>query len=143
MDEVELRRFRVVAEFEVDAEDAGHARGEVAGICEVATEDADDPPVTFSRVLQVIRVGANPRGKRRAMSGTPTDQASRAAIDDTYRCKAQETYAWYSDDLVIDQDAAVSVSVDGAFVSAWVWIPRAALGDRVVPLADPTTQRRR
>jgi hypothetical protein len=115
MDEVELR-------LEVDAEDAEHARGEVAAIGEVATEDADDPPVAFSGVVQVIRVGANRRGQRGATSAPAIAQA---AIDGTYRRKAQETYAWYSDDLVIDQDAAVSV------------------GDRVVPLADPTTQRRR
>lgn len=58
-EEVKRLRYQVTVVFDVDAENAEEARGAVESLCEFATEDADDPPVAFVRVLEVIRDEAN------------------------------------------------------------------------------------
>jgi hypothetical protein len=58
-EEATPRRYRVTVVFDVDAENAEEARAAVESICEFATEDTDDPPVAFGRVLEVIRDEAN------------------------------------------------------------------------------------
>lgn len=46
-----------------------------------------------------------------------------------YREKAKELHVWYSDgDVNVDECAVVSESDEGAYVAAWVWVPREAIG---------------
>jgi hypothetical protein len=52
-------------------------------------------------------------------------QTGETGAEDAYRRRARERYVGYSDhDVEIDENAAVSMSDDGAFVAAWVWVPR-------------------
>ena len=50
----------------------------------------------------------------------PTFEPTRSEDDEQYRAKATEE--WASDDIEIDAAARVSISDDGAFVAAWVWV---------------------
>ena len=43
-------------------------------------------------------------------------------IDGAYSSKAREI--WVDVDLEIDDDAKVSISDDGAWVAAWVWVDK-------------------
>jgi hypothetical protein len=41
-----------------------------------------------------------------------------------YVAQARERYALSNFDLEIDEDAKVSVAENGAWVAAWVWVPK-------------------
>lgn len=57
-----------------------------------------------------------------------TDHAERANADhDRYRQKAKLSYS--SDEIEIDDNAAVSEGDDGAFVAAWVWVRNTVTDD--------------
>jgi hypothetical protein len=46
-----------------------------------------------------------------------------------YRQAARDRYADSDCDISFDVEAAVSESDEGAYVQAWVWVPRSALGE--------------
>jgi hypothetical protein len=48
-----------------------------------------------------------------------------------------------TDDVEIDDDAAVSISPDGTWVSAWVWIGTEVTAVRTIPDAAADAIRRR
>ena len=57
----------------------------------------------------------------------PTYEPARSERDEQYRAKATEE--WASDDIEIDANARVSISDDGAFVAAWVWVQHPSVND--------------
>lgn len=63
-----------------------------------------------------------------AMNAPPVDE-EQAALEAAYRDAAGDKYAASSNgDIDIEQNAAVSMSEDGAFVQAWVWVSDADAG---------------
>lgn len=68
----------------------------------------------------------------------PKTEASVKRVERLFREKAQEKYAFCSDDdIEIDDDAKVSIAdeseieITGAFVQAWVWVDVEDLQTRV------------
>jgi hypothetical protein len=45
-------------------------------------------------------------------------------LTSAYIARARLSYAFGNSDLEIDLDPKVSVAEDGAWVAAWVWVPR-------------------
>jgi hypothetical protein len=59
------------------------------------------------------------------------DTQTSERLEDAFRLRAREQYARGSDESIeIDEDAAVSMSDDGAFVAAWVCVARKELEAR-------------
>jgi hypothetical protein len=46
------------------------------------------------------------------------------SLTSAYIGQARERYALSNSDLEIDEDAEVSVAENGAWVAAWVWVPK-------------------